>query len=71
LVVGEPVVALTVALGIPPAETKFINGILSPYAYFTGPAPNTVKVAEAVLKIVNEYASLEDAFPAAGAVPPE
>jgi hypothetical protein len=30
-----------------------------------------VKVAFAVLKIVNEYASLDDAFPAAGAVPPE
>jgi hypothetical protein len=30
-----------------------------------------VKVADAVLKIVNEYASLDDAFPADGAVPPD
>ena len=45
------------------------SGIYSPYANLVCD-PNTVKVADPVLIIVNTYESIEDAFPAAGAVPP-
>ena len=74
-IVGEPVVAVYVALGIPPPPDEngkpVSNGlIIFPYANFAKPA-RTVKVADAVLIIVKDQASMADVFPAVGAVPPD
>ena len=51
------------------AEYVVNRGTIFSYANFVC-EPNTVKVADPVLIIVNTYASVEEAFPAAGAVPP-
>ena len=53
----------------PAAANKVISGTFTYYANLDTDA-RTVNVADAVLVITNEYTSIDDAFPADGAVPP-